>query len=62
LVPAGAFRAPARFHIMASLKSYPAEKARGAAIILHERWQRIIFIGGLAFCVVLLLIADLALH
>jgi hypothetical protein len=29
-------------------KSYPAEKARGGEIILRRRWQRAIFILGLA--------------
>jgi hypothetical protein len=28
--------------------SYPAEKARGGEIILRRRWQRVVFIAGLA--------------
>ena len=27
---------------------YPAEKARGGDIILRKRWQRLVFIAGLA--------------
>jgi hypothetical protein len=27
---------------------YPADKARGAEINLHEPWQRAVFFGGLA--------------
>jgi hypothetical protein len=36
--------------------SYPAEKARGGEIILRRPWQRIVFIGGLVGCVLLVLI------
>lgn len=32
---------------------YPAEKARGGEIILRTRWQRAVFIAGLAAAVVL---------
>jgi hypothetical protein len=35
---------------------YPAEKARGAVIILRQRWQRIVFIAGLAGLFVLVLV------
>jgi hypothetical protein len=35
---------------------YPAEKARGGEIVLRSRRQRIIFIGGLVGCVLLVLI------
>jgi hypothetical protein len=35
---------------------YPAEKARGGEIILRHRWQRMVFILGLAVPVVLLLL------
>jgi hypothetical protein len=38
---------------------YPAQKARGAVIILRKPWQRIVFFGGLAGCVLLALIAAL---
>jgi len=34
----------------------PAEKARQGEIVLRHRWQRIVFIGGLAGCVLLVLI------
>ncbi len=37
-------------------KPYPAEKARGGEIILRERWQRAIFVGGLVCAVVLVLL------
>ncbi|HEY3147311.1 MAG TPA: hypothetical protein VGJ75_13220 [Dongiaceae bacterium] len=32
---------------------YPAEKARGGEIILRKRWQRVVFIAGLAGAVLL---------
>jgi len=35
---------------------YPAEKARGGEIVLRRRWQRIVFVAGLAGGVVLLAI------
>ena len=38
---------------------YPAEKARQGEIVLRSRWQRIVFIGGLAGCVLLVLILSL---
>src|SRR2546430_273148 len=34
---------------------YPAERARGGEIILRRRWQRIVFVVGLALPFVLLL-------
>jgi hypothetical protein len=34
-------------------KGYPAEKARGGEIILRKRWQRVVFIAGLAGAVIL---------
>jgi len=34
--------------------AYPAEKARGGEIILRARWQRVVFIAGLAAPLVLL--------
>jgi hypothetical protein len=40
-------------------KDYPARKARGAVIILKRPWQRIVFFGGLAGCVLLAFIAAL---
>jgi len=36
--------------------SYPAERARGGEIILRRRWQRIVFVVGLALPFVLLLV------
>jgi hypothetical protein len=38
---------------------YPAEKARGGEIILRERWQRAIFIGGLVGAVLLVIVLRL---
>ena len=35
---------------------YPAEKARQGEIILRLPWQRVVFIGGLAGCVLLVVI------
>jgi hypothetical protein len=32
---------------------YPAGKARGGEIVLRKRWQRVVFIAGLAGAVVL---------
>ena len=40
---------------------YPARKARGAVIILKRPWQRIVFFGGLAGCVLLVFVAALLL-
>lgn len=34
-------------------RGYPAEKARGGEIILRKRWQRAVFIAGLAGIVIL---------
>ena len=33
-------------------RPYPAEKARGGEIILRKRWQRIVFVPGLAGAVI----------
>jgi hypothetical protein len=33
---------------MRPVAPYPADKARGAEIILREPWQRAVFFGGLA--------------
>lgn len=38
---------------------YPAEKARGAEIILRRRWQKYVFFGGLIGIVLLVLILRL---
>ena len=35
---------------------YPAEKARQGEIVLRRPWQRVVFLGGLAGCVLLVLI------
>ncbi len=40
---------------------YPAKKARGGEIVLRARWQRILFIAGLAGCVLLALLVPLLL-
>ena len=40
---------------------HPARKARGAVIILKRPWQRIVFFGGLAGCVLLVFVAALLL-
>jgi hypothetical protein len=37
-------------------EGYPAEKARQGEIILRRRWQRIVFIAGLAGAVLLALV------
>lgn len=37
-------------------QAYPADKARGGKIILRKRWQRVVFIIGLAGAVLLGLI------
>jgi hypothetical protein len=39
-----------------SAQPYPAEKARGAEIILRKPWQRMVFFGGLVALVVLVLL------
>jgi hypothetical protein len=39
------------------LSRYPAQKARQGEIVLKRPWQRVVFIAGLAGCVVLVLIA-----
>jgi hypothetical protein len=38
---------------------YPAEKARGAVIVLKKPWQRVLFFGGMALPVILLLVVTL---
>jgi hypothetical protein len=38
------------------LAPYPAEKARGGEIVLRRRWQRVVFVIGLAGPVVLLVV------
>ena len=38
-------------------RPYPAEKARGGEIILRKRWQRLVFVAGLAIVAVVALIA-----
>jgi hypothetical protein len=43
----------------ANLNDYPAEKARGATIILKKPWQRAVFMGGLFMPFVLLLLTAL---
>jgi hypothetical protein len=37
-------------------KTYPAEKARQGKIVLRQRWQRIVFIVGLAGLLLLALL------
>ena len=41
---------------MMDQKSYPAEKARGGAIVLNTRLRRAIFLAGLIGAVVLVII------
>lgn len=38
---------------------YPAQKARQGIIVLKKPWERVVFFGGLALPVILLLIATL---
>jgi hypothetical protein len=40
----------------ASHAPYPAENARGGEIILRHRWQRLVFILGLAAPIILVLL------
>jgi hypothetical protein len=47
------------FNLQRQAKPYPADRARGGEIILRRRWQRALFIAGLAlpvflFCLLLL--------
>jgi hypothetical protein len=42
------------------LRSYPADKARGAEIVLRKPWQRAVFMAGLAGSILLLLALDLS--
>ena len=43
-------------------QAYPAEKARGGEIILRRRWQRVLFVIGLAAPIVVALLALLTLR
>jgi hypothetical protein len=43
----------------ARTSQHPAEKARGAEIILRHPWQRYVFIGGLIGIVLLILVLRL---
>jgi hypothetical protein len=46
-------------------QGYDAEKARGGEIILHARWERMVFVVGLGGAVVLglaLIIASVVWH
>jgi hypothetical protein len=38
---------------------YPADKARGGEIILRRKWQRAVFVAGLAGAVVLVLLLQM---
>jgi hypothetical protein len=40
------------------VESYPADQVRGSQIILHQRWEKIVFLGGLAATVLLLVLAQ----
>ena len=40
-------------------KSYSADQARGGEIVFRERWERIVFFGGLACTILLMVIADI---
>ncbi len=39
--------------------SYPAKKARGGEIIPRRRWQRIVFIAGLAAIMIIAIVVRL---
>jgi hypothetical protein len=41
-----------------TLKTYSADELRGGQIILRERWERIVFLGGLVGTVLLLVLAQ----
>jgi hypothetical protein len=41
-----------------ALKTYSADQVRGSEIILRRRWEKIVFLGGLAVIVLLLVIAQ----
>jgi hypothetical protein len=41
-----------------ALRTYSADEARGGEIILRQRWEKIVFLGGLAATVLLLVIAQ----
>ena len=41
------------------VESYPADQVRGSRIILRQHWEKIIFLGGLAATVLLLVVAQL---
>jgi hypothetical protein len=41
-----------------TLKTYSADEARGSEIILRQWWEKIVFLGGLAGTVFLLVIAQ----
>lgn len=38
----------------------PADKARQGEIVLRRRWQRVVFVGGLALFVLFVFLAGLA--
>ena len=40
--------------------AYPADKARGAEIVLRKPWQRFVFFGGLAGLAVFVVLLQLA--
>ncbi len=42
-------------HTRTNARGYPAEKARQGEIILRKPWMRVVFIAGLAGCVLLVL-------
>jgi hypothetical protein len=48
-----------RSHKGESPEAYPTEKARQGQIVLRKRWQRLVFIGGLALCVLLVIVLRL---
>ena len=45
-----------------ALKTYSADEARGGEIILRQRWERIVFLGGLVGTVLLLVVAQFVCH
>jgi hypothetical protein len=47
-------------HPVQTPRPYPAEKARGAEIVLRQPWQRFVFFGGLVGLAVFVVLLQLA--
>jgi hypothetical protein len=41
-----------------ALRTYSADEARGGEIILRRHWEKVVFLGGLAGTILLLVIAQ----